>query len=261
MYMSKRIAQAFANNNKAFIPFITGGDPDIATTEKLLYALDKAGADIIEIGIPFSDPIAEGPVIEAAAERALKMGCTVDMLFDLIMRVRGDINAAILFMTYYNPVYAYGVGKFTARAQATGLDGLIVPDLPFEERDELLKPCHDNGLELISLIAPTSENRIDNIAKHSGGFLYCMSSPSMTGERDEMDPFSKNMIRLAKAASDVPCCIDFGIENATQVKILAKLADGVIVGSAMVKLIEKYGEDSVQHVYALAKEIKGAILM
>jgi len=259
--MSKRIAQAFANGNKAFIPFITGGDPNIAITEKLLLTLDKAGADIIEVGIPFSDPIAEGPVVEAAAERALKVGCTVDMLFDLITRIRGDIKAAILFMTYYNPVYAYGVGKFTTRAKAAGLDGLIVPDLPFEERDELLKPCHDNGLELISLIAPTSESRIDNIAKYSRGFLYCVSSPGVTGERDEIDLFSENMIRRAKAAGDVPCCVDFGIENAAQVKILAKLADGVIIGSAMVKLIEKYGEVSVQHVYALAKEIKSAILM
>jgi len=254
-----RIAQAFSGGNKAFIPFITGGDPTIETTEKLLFALDKAGADIIEIGIPFSDPIAEGSVIEDASERALKNGCTVDMLFDMISCIRGEIKAAILFMTYYNPVYAYGVEKFTARAKSCGLDGLIVPDLPFEERDELLKPCNDNGLELISLIAPTSESRIDEIAKNSGGFLYCVSSLGVTGARDAIDTSSESMIRRAKAVSDVPCCVGFGVSNVAQAKALAKFADGVIVGSAIVKLIAQYGKDSIEPVYEFAREIKAAI--
>jgi len=255
-----RIAKAFENGNKAFIPFITGGDPNVVTTEKLLFALDKAGADIIEIGIPFSDPIAEGPVIEAAAERALKQGCTVDKLFDLVQRIRNEINAAIIFMTYYNPVYAYGVERFTARAKTCGIDGLIVPDLPFEERDELLTPCKNNNLELISLIAPTSESRIDKIAKNSTGFLYCVSSLGVTGERNVIDKASQNMINRAKAASNIPCCVGFGISNAEQAKALAKFADGVIVGSAIVKLIEQHSENSVEHVHKFAKEIKTAVL-
>lgn len=228
----------------------------MGTTEKLLLALNKAEADIIEIGIPFSDPIAEGPAIEAASERALKQGCTVDMLFDVVGRVRGEINAAIMFMTYYNPVYAYGIEKFTARAQACGIDGLIVPDLPFEERDELLMPCKNSGLELISLIAPTSENRIDHIAKNSTGFLYCMGVANVDGG---IDSTSQNMISRAKVASDIPCCMGLDITNAGQVKALAQCADGLIVRDAIVKLVEQYGEDSAPHVYKFAKEIREVI--
>jgi len=249
----------FKDGKKAFIPFITGGDPDIETTEKLIFALDKAKADIIEIGIPFSDPVAEGPVIEAASERALKAGCTVDKLFEMITRIRGEINAGLVFMTYYNPIFAYGVEKFTAKTKACGVDGLIVPDLPFEERDELLKPCVANGLYLISLIAPTSEERIDKIAKNSEGFLYCVSSLGVTGERDKIGTSVKKMISRAKAANNIPCCVGFGISNAEQAGETAKFADGVIVGSAIVKLVEQYGRDSVQHVAEFAEKINKAV--
>ncbi|MCL2052080.1 MAG: tryptophan synthase subunit alpha, partial [Lachnospiraceae bacterium] len=171
MNNNNRIKQAF-NQGKVFMPFITGGDPDIETTEKLLYALTEAGAGVIEIGVPFSDPIAEGPVIEAADERALKAGCTVDKLFDLVKKVRANINIPLLFMTYYNPIFVYGMEKFAKRCNECGIDGIIVPDLPFEERDELLAPLNSAGLELISLIAPTSEERIKKIAQNSSGFLY-----------------------------------------------------------------------------------------
>ena len=250
-----RIAKAF-EGGKAFIPFITGGDPTIDTTEKLLRALDKSGADIIQIGVPFSDPIAEGAVVEAATERALKNGCTVDVLFDMLQRVRADINAAIVFMTYYNPIYAYGVEKFIARAKSCGLDGLVVPDLPFEERGELLSPCQNSNLELISLIAPTSESRIDHIAKNSTGFLYCLSS---LGESDACDTAAKHMIKCAKAANDIPCCIAVDFSDATHAKELSKFADGIIIGDAIVALVAQHGENSADTVYSFAKRIKTAI--
>jgi len=253
-----KISQAFAGK-KAFMPFITGGDPDIAMTEKLLYALVDAGADIIEIGIPFSDPVAEGPTIEAANERALKRGCTVEHLFALIKKVRNDITIPLLFMTYYNPVFAYGVEKFVQSCVACGIDGLIVPDLPFEERDELLMPCEAAGLTLISLIAPTSEQRIEHIAKNSVGFLYCVSSLGVTGERRALNNTAQHMIALARQASDIPCAVGFGISDPIQAKEIAQYADGVIVGSAIVKLVGEHGRNCVEPVAQFAKHMKRAI--
>jgi tryptophan synthase alpha chain len=253
-----KITNAFANG-KAFIPFITGGDPDIETTERLLYALDEAGADIIEIGIPFSDPIAEGPVIEKASERALRNGCTTDKLFALAKRVNGRINAPLLFMTYYNPVFTYGLDKFTAKCAACGVSGLIVPDLPYEERDELLTPCEQNGLDLISLIAPTSEERCAEIAAKSNGFLYCVSSLGVTGVRSSIDDSARNMIERVKAVSQIPCAVGFGISTPEQAARVSAYADGVIVGSAIVRIIEQYGRDCVEKVANYAKEIKASI--
>jgi len=256
--MSK-IRKAF-DNGKAFIAFITGGDPDIETTEKLLYALYRAGADIIEIGIPFSDPVAEGPVIEAADERALQGGCTVEQLFALVARVRAEIEIPLLFMTYYNPIFAYGVERFTKACAQVGIDGLIVPDLPFEERDELLGPCQSQGLELISLIAPTSEDRIAKIAQQSDGFLYCVSSLGTTGERDALDNNARRMIENAKQVNDIPCAVGFGISTPEQARAIAQYADGVIVGSAIVRIAAEHGRGCVEPVYQFAKSIKQAIL-
>ena len=250
-----RIARAF-EGKKAFIPFITGGDPDLETTERLLYALAGAGADMIEIGVPFSDPIAEGPVIEAADERALQAGCTADKLFGLVARVRADLKIPLLFMTYYNPIFAYGVPKFTGQCAACGLDGLIVPDLPFEERDELLEPCASRGMELISLIAPTSEERIAKIAKNSGGFLYCVSSLGVTGERRELGDSARGMVEQAKRVSDIPCAVGFGISTPEQAREMAAFADGVIIGSAIVRIIAEHGRACVAPVTRFAKEIR-----
>ena len=255
--MSK-IRRAFSAG-KAFIPFITGGDPDIETTEKLLFALAEAGADIIEIGIPFSDPIAEGPVIEAADERALRAGCTADKLFDLVSRVRSDIKAPLLFMTYYNPIFAYGISKFTERCARSGLDGLIVPDLPFEEREELLNPCLPQGLDLISLIAPTSKERITKIALNSEGFLYCVSSLGVTGERAELGSSARNMIMQVKQISDIPCAVGFGISTPEQAHEVAHFADGVIAGSAIVRIAAEHGRDCVDPVFRFVRELKQAI--
>jgi tryptophan synthase alpha chain len=255
--MSK-ITQAFADK-KAFMPFITGGDPDIETTEQLLYALAEAGADIIEIGVPFSDPVAEGPVIEAANERALANGCTADQLFELVARVRRSIKIPLLFMTYYNPVFAYGAAKFTANCKACGIDGLIVPDLPFEERGELLEPCAHAGLELISLIAPTSEERIARIAQNSGGFLYCVSSLGVTGERAALHNHAQGMVEHARRASGIPCAVGFGISTPEQAQDMARLCDGVIVGSAIVRLVAEHGKNSPRVVGDFAKAMRAAI--
>jgi len=243
----------------AFIPFITGGDPDIETTEKLLYALQDAGANAIEIGIPFSDPVAEGPVIEAAAARALLSGCTVDQLFDLVARVRDKIKIPILFMTYFNPIFAYGTDRFIAKSLQVGLDGLIVPDLPFEERAGLYNPCMAADLELISLIAPTTKGRIEKIAVNSSGFLYCVSSLGVTGVRSVLDDSAKQMIAEVKALSNIPCAVGFGISTPGQAREIAKFADGVIIGSALVKIAAEYGRDCVEPIYRLAKQIKESI--
>ncbi|MCL2079296.1 MAG: tryptophan synthase subunit alpha [Oscillospiraceae bacterium] len=253
-----RISKAFSSK-KAFIPFITGGDPDLETTKKLLYALYEAGADLIEIGIPFSDPIAEGPVIEAADERALKAGCTTDKLFDLVSQVRADIQIPILLMTYYNPIFAYGAEKFTLRCAKSGVDGLIVPDLPFEEREELQAPCAACGIELISMIAPTSDERITYIAERSSGFLYCVSSLGVTGTRNELGGSARNMIQRVRKISDIPCAVGFGVSTPEQAGEIAGFADGVIVGSAIVRIIAEHGRACVKPVSDFAKEMKRSI--
>ena len=253
-----RISKAFSSG-KAFIPFITGGDPDIGTTEKLLFALCEAGADMIEIGIPFSDPIAEGPVIEAADERALKAGCTTDRLFELVARVRESIQVPLLFMTYFNPVFVYGISKFTDYCAKCGLDGLIVPDLPFEERGELLEPCLSRGLELISLIAPTSEDRIASIARNSSGFLYCVSSLGVTGERSVLGGSARSMVESVRRISSIPCAVGFGVSTPEQAHDIAGFADGVIVGSAIVRIIGEHGRDCVEPVRQYVKSMKGAL--
>jgi len=254
-----RTSQAF-RAGKAFIPFIMGGDPDLGTTEKLLYTLCEAGADAIEIGIPFSDPVAEGPVIEAAAARALGAGCTVVKLFELVSRVRAKIKVPLLFMTYYNPVFAYGVAKFAEHCADCGLDGLIVPDLPFEERDELLGPCKSHGIELISLIAPTSHTRAEKIASGSSGFIYCVSSLGVTGERREFDDNARCMAENIKRVSDTPCAVGFGISTPEQARSMAQFSDGVIIGSAIVRLVAEYGCDCEGPVLQFAQSVKQAIL-
>ena len=255
---ANRIGKAF-ESGKAFIPFITGGDPDMETTGKLLHMLCEAGADAIEIGIPFSDPIAEGPVIEAADERALKAGCTVERLFELVARIRPTISIPILFMTYYNPVFVYGNGKFADACVKCGIDGIIVPDLPYEERSELLGPCASRGLELISLIAPTSDERINEIAANSGGFLYCVSSLGVTGVRGALDDSARRMVEQVRKTANIPCAVGFGVSTPEQARDIAAFADGVIVGSAIVKIIGEHGCDSIAPVKQYVKKMKEAI--
>jgi len=262
--MSKMISKAF-ENKKAFIAFITGGDPDIETTEKLILSIQNAGADnacvdMIEIGIPFSDPVAEGEVIQNADERALKSGTTTDKLFDMVNRIKDQITIPLLFMTYLNPIFTYGKEKFMKNCKNCGISGVIVPDMPFEERDELSGVCEKYGIDLISMIAPTSSERIQMIAKEAKGFLYCVSSLGVTGIRSEIKTDIKNMIGEVKKVSDIPCAIGFGISTPEQAKNMADIADGVIVGSAIVKIIGEYGRDSVEPVIKYINEMKSAIL-
>ena len=253
-----RIPEAF-KNGKAFIAFITGGDPDLEITEKLLYTMSEAGADIIEIGIPFSDPIAEGPVIQAASQRALEAGCTTDKLFELVAKVRKDISIPLVFMTYINPIYTYGKDKFMKRCKEVGIDGVIVPDLPFEEKGELAPECEKYDVDLISLIAPTSHERISMIAKEAKGFVYCVSSLGVTGVRTEITTVVGAMTKLVRENSDIPCAIGFGISTPEQAAKMSQSADGVIVGSAIVRIVGENGRDSIEPVRDYVKSMKAAI--
>ena len=252
-----RIKKAF-ENKKAFIAFVTGGDPDLETTEALIPKMAEAGADLIEIGIPFSDPIAEGIVIQEADVRALKAGTTTDKLFDMVARVRKKTDVPLVFMTYINPVYTYGTERFMDKCAKVGIDGVIIPDVPFEERDEIKGACEKSGIELISMIAPTSNERIHMIAEEAKGFLYCVSSLGVTGVRQNITTDIGAMIKQVKQVSDIPCAIGFGISTPEQAENMAQKAEGVIVGSAIVKIIAKYGKDCEEPVCSYIREMKSA---
>ena len=255
--MSK-IQDAF-KNGKAFIGFVTGGDPTVASSCSFILKMAEAGADLIEIGIPFSDPIAEGPVIQAANLRALSAGCTVDSIFSMVETVRKKIETPLVLLTYLNPVHHYGYDAFFTRCEQTGVDGIIVPDLPFEEKDELSEVAAAHQVDLISLIAPTSASRIRQIAANAKGFLYLVSSMGVTGVRSEITTDLSAMITLAKSVCPVPIAIGFGINTPTQAAKLASIADGVIVGSAIVKIIETYGENAAEPVFTFIRSMKDAI--
>lgn len=257
MWMS-RIESAF-ERGKAFIGFLTGGDPDLETTEKLIYAMERGGADIIEVGIPFSDPVAEGVVIQAANERALRNGCTTDKIFDMVKKVRANSNIPLVLLTYLNPIYTYGKDKFFQRCREALVDGIIVPDLPFEEREELLPDSQKYEITLISLISPTSNERIGMIAKEAKGFLYCVSSLGVTGVRENMNTDMNDYVRQIKEYTNIPCAIGFGIATPKQAKELASYFDGIIVGSEIVKIIEKEGRNSEKSLYEYISNMKNAM--
>lgn len=252
--MSK-IKEAF-KNGKAFIPFITGGDPDLETTKKLIIEMQNAGADLIEVGIPFSDPIAEGQVIQEADLKALEAGCTTDKLMDALIEIKDQIHIPLVFMTYINVIYKYGKKKFMDRCNLCGISGIIVPDCPYEEKDELLPECREAGGELISMIAPTSQDRIKMIAREAEGFLYCVSS---LGVRKEIKTDINGMIELVKEVSDVPCAVGFGISTPKQAEDVCKYADGAIVGSAIVRIVAEHGKECVPYVSQYVKEMKEAV--
>jgi tryptophan synthase alpha chain len=253
-----RIKDAFANK-KAFIPFVTAGDPSLEITEQLIIKMHEAGADLIEIGIPFSDPVSEGIVIQQADERALKAGTTTDKIFHMVEKVRKKTDVPLAFMTYINPIYTYGTDKFLKNCKEYGIDAIIVPDLPFEEKNEVKPYCNKYDVELISLIAPSSHDRIKMIAKEADGFLYCVSSMGVTGVRNEIKTDIGEMVKMVKEAQDIPCAIGFGISTPEQAKEMSKYADGVIVGSAIVKIVAQYGNDCVKPVFEYVKKIKSAI--
>ena len=256
--MSNRISEAFTKG-KAFIPFITCGDPSLEITEQLVYAMEEAGADLIELGIPFSDPTAEGPVIQEANVRALRGGVTTDKVFDMVTKIREKTDIPMVFMTYANVVFSYGTERFIEKAAKVGMDGLILPDVPFEEKEEFDSVCKKYGLDLISLIAPTSHERITQIAKEAQGFVYCVSSLGVTGTRAKITTDIGAMVKLVKAAKDIPCAVGFGISTPEQAKKMAEQSDGAIVGSAIVKLCAAHGENCVPYVKEYVKSMKDAI--
>ncbi len=253
-----RIQQAF-EGHKAFIAFLTCGDPDLETTERLILAMDEAGADIIELGIPFSDPTAEGPVIMAASERAIKSGTTLDGIFEMVRRIRPKVRAALAFMTYANVVFSYGTERCLQKAGDAGIAALILPDVPFEEKAEFAPACRAHGIDFISMVAPTSAARIATIASEAEGFVYCVSSLGVTGARSEITTDIGEMVRRIRGATAVPVAVGFGISTPPQAKDMAQQADGVIVGSAIVKLIAEHGRNAVQPVSDYVREMKAAI--
>ena len=252
------IAKAF-QNGKAFIPFITCGDPDLETTAAAVRAMAQNGADLIELGIPFSDPTAEGPVIQAANIRALQGGVDTDKIFDLVRELRKDVTVPMVFMTYANVVFSYGAEEFISTCREIGIDGLILPDIPFEEKEEFSDICRRYEVDLISLIAPTSENRIGMIAKDAEGFIYLVSSLGVTGVRSEITTDLGAIVKVIRENTDVPCAIGFGISTPEQAKKMAGLADGAIVGSAIVRLLEQYGKDAPEHIGAYVRKMKDAV--
>ncbi len=253
-----KVQQAFANG-KAFIPFITAGDPSLEITEQLVLKMAEEGADLIELGIPFSDPVAEGLVIQRADERALSGGATTDKLFDMVRRIRKVCNVPMALMTYMNPIFTYGTERFMKNCQETGIDAVIVPDVPFEEKEELMPYCSKYSVDLISLIAPTSHDRIRMIAREAQGFVYCVSSMGVTGVRQEISSEVGEMVKLVKEAKDIPCAIGFGISSPEQAAKMVQFSDGAIVGSAIVKIVEQYGVDCVPYVAEYVRMMKKAV--
>lgn len=253
-----RIKVAFANG-KAFIPFVTCGDPDLETTEKIIVAMADNGADLIELGIPFSDPTAEGLVIQAANTRALSKGVTTDKIFDMVIRIRKKVDVPMVFMTYANVVFSYGSERFISKCKEIGIDGLILPDIPYEEKDEFDPICKKYDVDLVSLIAPTSEDRISMIAREASGFVYIVSSLGVTGVRGEITTDIGSMVRLVRKNTDILCAVGFGISTPEQAAKMADLSDGAIVGSAIVKIVARYGKDAAPHVGEYVKSMKDAI--
>ncbi len=252
------IASAF-KNGKAFIPFITCGDPDLETTGKIVREMAAKGADLIELGIPFSDPTAEGPVIQAANIRALAGGVTTDKIFEFVKELRSDVKIPLVFMTYANVVFSYDAERFMARCCETGVDGIILPDLPFEEKDEFMPVCSQYGVDLISLIAPTSADRIAMIAKEADGFIYIVSSLGVTGVRSQITTDISSIVKVIRENTDVPCAVGFGISNPEQAEKMSEYADGVIVGSAIVRQIAEYGREAAAPVGEFVAKMKAAL--
>lgn len=250
-----RIEKAFAENKKCFIGFVTAGDPDLETTKELVRAMVKAGVGIVEFGIPFSDPVAEGPVIQAADMRALEAGTTTDKIFDLVAELREETQVPLVFLTYANPIYTYGAEKFFTKCEETGVDGVIIPDIPYEEREEMRPFAEPHHVALVPLIAPTSRDRIQKIAKVGQGYIYIVSSLGVTGVRATITTNIDGIVEEIRKVTDVPCAVGFGIATPEQAYTMAKASDGAIVGSAIVKLVAQYGKDSPKYVYEYCKKM------
>ncbi|MBR4504320.1 MAG: tryptophan synthase subunit alpha [Candidatus Methanomethylophilaceae archaeon] len=245
---------------KALVAFLTCGDPDLDTTAEIVRSMASNGVDLVELGIPFSDPTAEGPVIQAANVRALKAGTTTDKVFDMAESLRGEIDIPLAFMTYANVVFSYGTERFLSRCEMAGIRGLILPDVPYEEKEDFEPACRRHGVALISMVAPTSHDRIRMIAKESEGFLYVVSSMGVTGTRSKITTDISPMIEAIRESTETPCAVGFGISTPEQARDMSRLADGVIVGSAIVKIVAKNGRDSAGPVGEFVRSLKDAML-
>lgn len=258
-----RIAAAFENRTakgqKAFIPFLTAGDPDLASTERFILALAENGADIIEIGIPFSDPAADGPVIQRANLRAMEAGVNVHSTFDMLARVREKSDVALAFLLYANIVYSYGVEAFFRKCKEVGIDGVIIADAPYEEEGEFAPAAKANGVDMIRLISPTSTERTEMLAKDATGFLYCVSSMGVTGVRENVGEYLADMFREIRKYCKIPTAIGFGIGSPEQALAVKDYADGVIVGSAVIKLIEQHGKDAAPPLTDFVRAMRKAL--
>lgn len=254
-----KIENAF--KEKCFIPFITCGDPDLDTTKKLILEMDKARADIIELGIPFSDPTAEGPVIQKASQRALANGVTVDHIFEMVHEVRKQTEVPLVFMTYANVVYSYGIDRFMKRMKEEGMNGIILPDVPYEEKEEFETIASQYDIAWIRMVAPTSKERVQKIAKDARGFIYVVSSLGVTGQRTEFSLELEELCQSIREVSTTPLAIGFGISAPEHAKNMSKYSDGVISGSAIVKLCEKYEENCIAPVYDFVHQMKQAVIL
>ena len=253
-----KIDDAF-KDGKAFIGFLTAGDPTIEKTVEYVLAMEEAGCDLVEIGIPFSDPVAEGPVIQEANIRALSNNTNTDDVFEAISQIREKSDVPLVFLTYINPVFYYGYDKFFKRCQELNVCGIISPDLPYDEKDEILDVTQKYGIDIISLIAPTSKERIQMIASEASGFIYVVSSLGVTGMRSEIRTDLKSILEDIKEVTDVPAAVGFGINTPEQAENIAKVADGVIVGSAIVNIIAEHGENAKEPLAKYVQSMKDAI--
>lgn len=251
--MSK-IQKAF-ENKKAFIGFLTAGDPTLEKTEEFVLEMERAGASLIELGVPFSDPIADGPVIQEANIRSLSAGCTTDRLFETVASIRQKTDIPLVFLAYLNTLYKYGYEKFCKRCQECGIDGVIIPDLPFEEREELVPVASQYDVDVITMVAPTSKERIKMVVKEATGFIYVVSSMGVTGARSEITTDVGEIVETIRSVTDTPTAIGFGINTKEQVHKYSAIADGAIIGSAIVKIIEQYGEDAAPKLYEYVSEM------
>jgi len=256
---ANKISQIFADQ-KAFIAFLTAGDPSLAKTEEFILAMAAAGADLIEIGIPFSDPIAEGPVIEAANERALSIGTTTDKIFAMVKRVREKTSIPLVFLTYMNPIFVYGTETFFTACEKVGINGVIIPDLPFEEKREVRETAKNHGLDVITLIAPTSQDRIQMLAVDATGFIYLVSSMGVTGVRSEIKTDLAAIIADIRQVTKTPVAVGFGIATPEQATVISQLADGVIVGSAIVRIIAEHGAAATDPLSDYVRKMKAALV-
>lgn len=261
-----RITETFqrlkSENKKALVAFVTAGDPDLSATREIFEAVEGGGADIIELGVPFSDPLADGPVIQASAQRALKSGTTLKKIIKLVTEIRKTSDLPIVLMTSYNPVWAYGPEQFVTDAREAGVDGMIVPDLPPEEAEEFEKDCKNSQLDLIYLLAPTStQKRVSWIGGKSRGFIYYVSLTGTTGMREGLAEGVAEKVASIKGATTLPVLIGFGISNPENAKEAAAISDGVIVGSAIVRLIEANSDakERVSRVKEFVSQMKQAL--